>query len=136
MGLAFLFPVSDVVITENGIGGSLTIFPFLMIAVPIVYLIAYFILAKKYHWGKADNSELAYSDEREKIIVAQSTKVAYKVLIGGLIFVVAAIGGINFFSIFTSMGISIYMVAIALITLLLNIAMISYCVKWCMEYKK
>jgi hypothetical protein len=136
MGLAFLFPASEVVKTETGIGASLTFFPFLMIGFPIVYFIIYLILAKKYRWGKGDNSELAYSDEREKIIVAESTKVAYKVLIGGLIFVIPAIGGANFFSIFTGTGINIYMVAITLLTLLLNTAMISYCVKWYLEYKK
>ena len=135
-GLAFLFPASDVTKSEMGFSASLTIFPFLLLAFFIAYPIMYHILAKKYQWGKKNNSELSYSDEREKIIVAESTKTAYTVLIGGVLFIIAVIGGINVFSLFTGMTISIYPISITLLTLLLNIAMISYCVKWCLEYKK
>jgi len=136
MGLAFMFPFSEVTQMEMGFQGSVTIFPFLLIAYLIVYPIVHYILAKKYHWGKSADSELAYSDEREKIIVSESTKIAYKVLIGGLIITIAAIGGVKFFSLSTGMDISTYLSSIALSTALLDIATISYCAKWCWEYKK
>jgi len=136
MGLAFMFPFSEVTQMEIGFQGTVTIFPILLIAYLIVYPIVHYILVKKYHWGKSANSELAYSDEREKIIVLESTKVAYKVLIGGLIITIAAIGGIEIISLSTSMDISTYSPSIALLTVLLDIATISYCVKWCREYKK
>lgn len=136
LGLAFLYPFSEVVQTELEFGGSVSIFPFLLIAYLIAYPVIYYILAKKYRWGKGADSELTYSDEREKIIVAESTKVAYKALIGGLIFIIPAIGGVKFFSLFTGMEISIYVTSIALLTALLNIATVLYCAKWCLEYKK
>jgi len=98
--------------------------------------IIHHVIAKKYHWGKKYNSELAYSDEREKTIVAESMKIAYTVLVGGLIITIAVIGGAKFFSLSTGLGISTYSIAIALLTALLDIATISYCVKWCREYKK
>ena len=136
IGLAFLFPFSEITQMEMGFQGKITIFPYLLIAYLIAYPIAYYILVKKYHWGENANSELAYSDEREKIIVAESTKTAYKALVGGLIITIAVIGGLKFFSLSTGANISIYLVSIALLTALLDIATISYCVKWCREYKK
>jgi hypothetical protein len=102
----------------------------------IVYPVTYHILAKRNKWGKKDNTELAYSDEREKIIVAESTKTAYKILTGGLIVIIAAIGGAELFSINTGIEISTYVISIALMTALLDAATISYCIKWCVQYKK
>ena len=135
MGLAFLFPFSEVSKMEIGFQGSVTVFPFLLIGYLIMCPIVHYILAKKYHWKKRADSELAYSDEREKIIVAESTKISYQVLIGGLITTIAVIGGVKFFSLFTSVEISIYSTSITLLTVLLDIAAISYCIKWCQEYK-
>ena len=134
IGLAFLFPFSEITQMEMGFQGNVTIFPFLLIAYLIAYPIIHYIFTKKYHWGKIDNSELTYSDEREKIIVAESTKIAYLMLVGGLIITIAVI--LKFFSLSTGMNISTYSVSIALLTVLLDIATISYCVKWCREYKK
>lgn len=94
------------------------------------------ILARKYHWEKSANSELTYSDEREKVIALESTKIAYKLLTGGLIVTIAAIGGVKFFSLSTSMDISTYSTSVALLTVLLDIATILYFVKWYREYKK
>lgn len=135
-GLAFLFPFREISQSEFGFNVTFGIFPVLLIASLIAYPILYYVLAKKYCWGKKDNSELSYSDEREKIIVAEATKIAYKVLVGGVAIIIAVIGGLRFFFLFTGMNLSIYSVAIALLTLLLDAAAISYCVKWCLEYKK
>ena len=85
-----------------------------------------------------NDSDLTFSDEREKTIVAESTKTAYQVLVFSLIVSMAFLAGARAFSltIFENMGINIYSVGIALITLNLVFAMVSYCVKWCIEYKK
>ena len=56
------------------------------------------------------------------------TCIGNKVLIGGLIVTIAAIGGIKFFSLSTGMNISTYSTSIALLTVLLYIATIFYCV--------
>ena len=136
MALAFLFPLSEVTQERYWIGGSLTIFPFLLIAYLIIYPVTYRLFAKKFQGGKGANSELAYLDEREKTIVAESTKIAYKVLVGGLIFIIPAIGGVRFFSLFSGIEISIYSTSIVLLATLLNVATVFYCIKWCLEYKK
>jgi len=86
--------------------------------------------------GKNANSELDFSDEREKIIVAESTKTAYIALIGGLIVSVAAIGGINLFSLSMNIEIDIYFAAVSLLVILLDIATICYGVRWVSEYLK
>ena len=136
MGLSFLFPFSEVIRTESGFQGSVSVFPFLFMIYLVVYPIICFIISKKYPWGKSADSELTYSDEREKIIVAESTKIAYQVLVGGLMFAIVAIGGVKLFSLSTGVTISTYLTSIALLTVLLDIATISYCTKWCQEYKK
>jgi len=136
LGLAFIFPTSEVTKIEMGLSANLTIFPVLLVTYLIAYPVIYYIISKKYQWGKRDISELTYTDEREKIIVAESTKTAYKVLVGGLLIIIAVIGGVNFLSLFTGIATNLYSISITLLTLLLNIAMISYCVKWCLEYKK
>lgn len=110
--------------------------PLLLIAYLIVYPVIYYIFTKKSPWRKGAESELTYSDEREKTIVAESTKIAYIALIGGLIISIAVIGGLKFFSLSTGMNVSIYFVSISLLTALLDIATISYCAKWCWEYTK
>ena len=136
LGLALLYPLTEIVQIEGGFAGSPSIFLFLLMAYLIAYPVAYGVIAKKNQWGKDNDSELAYSDEREKIIVAESTKVAYKALVGGLIFIIPAIGGVRLFSLFTGVDISAYATSIVLLTLLLDSAMVSYCIKWCCEYKK
>ena len=136
LGLTFLFPFSEIIQEDFGLGFSPSVFPFLLLIYFIAYPIVYHIVAKKYRLAKGADSELAFSDEREKIIVAESTKVAYKALVGGLLFIIATIGGVKFFSLFSGVEISIYMTTIILLTILLNVAMVTYCIKWCREYKK
>jgi hypothetical protein len=90
---------------------------------------------RRNNWEKGSGgSELAYSDEREKTIVAESTKIAYKVLIFGLIVIIPLLGCIQFFSLWAGLGISIYVVAVLLLTCLLDVAMLTYCIVWCRQY--
>lgn len=135
-GLAFLFPFSNISQTENGFSGSITVFPLLLGAYLLIYPVIYYVLAKMYKWNKKDNSELAFSDEREKVIMSEAAKTAYKVLIGGLIAIMASIGGLKFFSMSMNVDISIYLASIALLTILLVVATVTYCVIWCLEYRK
>jgi hypothetical protein len=138
VGLAFLYPASEVIQSQTppGLEFRPTIFPLLLAVYLVVYPATCFILAKKYRWRKQADSELTYADEREKTIVAESTKVAYKVLIGGLIVIIPTIGGVRFFSLFSGMDLGIYPTSIALLAALLVVATISYCVKWCLEYRE
>ena len=138
-GLAFAFPTTGVAPLETpyltGIEANITIFPIFLLAF-LIFAIIYFVLTKKLPWGKHTHSELLYSDEREKIIVAESTKTAYKTLMIGLPVAIGVLFGLRFFSLFAGLAVNIYAASILLLTALLNIAMISYCVKWCREYRK
>jgi|GEM_PF-4137750 len=101
----------------------------------ILYPIVLTVLGKKLRWGHKA-SELSFRDEREQLIVAQSTKTAYYTLIGGLITAICALGGLRFFSAFSGITISIYAAAIILMTALLDVAAAAFCLKWCWEYRK
>jgi hypothetical protein len=102
----------------------------------IIYPVVYYTIGKILKWNKKDNSELSYSDEREKVIVSEAAKTSYKILVGGLIIIIAIIGGVRFFSLFTHENISIYFVSVLLLTILLVISTVLYCIKWCMEYRR
>lgn len=136
-GLAFLFPFSEMQSNRNiGFSATLSIYSILLAVYLMIYPILHYVLWKRLKWSKANASELAFSDEREKVIVAEATKTSYTILIGGLIAAIAIIGGAKLFSLFTHKNISIYFISILLITLLLIISTISYCVKWCLEYRR
>lgn len=136
-GLAFLFPFSEIGVIENvGFRTTISIYPIMLAAYLIIYPILYYILRKRLMWSKKDVSELAFSDEREKVIVAEATKTSYITLIGGLIVGIAIIGGVKLFSLFTHEDISIYFISILLMTILLVVSTVSYCIKWCLEYCK
>ncbi len=136
-GLAFLFPFSEIqLIEDSGFSATVTIYPILFAIYMIIYPIVYYILWKKLKWNKKDVSELAFSDEREKVIVSEATKTSYIVLMGGSLISIAIIGGIKFFSLFTHEDISIYFISVLLLTMLLVISTFSYCIKWCLEYRK
>lgn len=136
LGLSFLFTFSEVRPYEFGLSGTITIFPLLLAAYLIIYPIAYHMLARKNKWKKKGNSELSYLDEREKDIVAESTKTAYKVLMGGLIGMISLLGGVRFYSLCTHIEISFYILSITLLVALLDITTMLYCIRWCLEYKK
>lgn len=136
LGLAFLFPFSEIVQFEGGFGASVSIFPCLLLIYLVAFPVLYYVLAKKNRWKDKKGSELAYSDEREKAIVAEATRAAYLVLVGGLIMSIAAIGGVRLLSLATGVGISIYAVSVALLMALLVVATVTYCIKWCLEYRK
>lgn len=135
-GLAFLFPFSSITQTENGFSGTITIFPILLFGYLIIYPTIYYVFKTLFKWDKKDNTELAYSDEREKTIVAEATKTVYKILIGGLFSSIAILGGVRFFSLFSHENINIYFISVLLLTILLILSSVSYCIKWCVEYYK
>lgn len=136
LGLAFMFPFSDFKQTEGGIEGAITIFPILLIVYLLVYPIIRYVIRKASKKEKIDDSELVFADEREKIIVSEATKTVYKVLIGGILVAIAMLGGIRFFTLFAHIDVSIYSIGILLLTVLLDAATVSYCIKWCHEYQK
>lgn len=136
-GLTLLFPFSEIHQIETaGFSGTITIYPMLLAIYLIIYPVVYFTIEKKLKWSIKDNSELAFSDEREKVIVSEAAKTSYKILVGGLIAIIAIIGGVKFFSLFTHETISIYFVSVLLITILLVLSTVLYCIKWCLEYRK
>ncbi len=136
-GLAFLFPFSKIQSFENaGFSATISIYPIMLAVYLIIYPVLNYVLWKRLKWSGTDASELAFSDEREKVIVAEATKISYIILIGGLIMSMAIIGGVKLFSLFTHEDINIYFISISLIAILLIVSTISYCVKWCLEYRK
>jgi len=137
MGLAFLYPVSDLkLLGEAGFTAKVTIFPILLLAYLFLYPAAGYIFMKVCKAERRDHSELACSDEREKVIVSEAAKTSYRVMTGGMIGCIAVIGGVRFFSIYTHHEISIYFVSVLLLTVLLTVSMVSYCVRWVLEYQK
>ncbi|MDR1770963.1 MAG: hypothetical protein LBS02_10030 [Hungatella sp.] len=136
-GLTFLFPFSEIYQIEiTGFRGTFTIYPILLVIYLIIYPVVYYITGKKLKWNKKDNSELSFSDEREKVIVSEAAKTSYKILVGGLIVIIAIIGGVEFFALFTHENISIYFVSVLLLTILLVVSTVFYCIKWCLEYRR
>lgn len=137
-GMMFIHPFSDYQYDSNGFNVVIGIFPIIFIVYLIVFMVIRFFVFKDGRKSVYKNSELAFSDEREKIIVTESTKTAYQVLVLSLIISMAFLAGARVFSLtlLADMGIDVYSIGIALITLNLVLAMISYCVKWCVEYKK
>lgn len=137
-GLMLIYPCSDYQNNANEFYFKTGIFPAIFFFYLIVFIGMRFYIYKNGMKSLYKESELTYSDEREKIIVAESTKIAYQVLLFGLMITMALLAGIRFFSltILQSMEINIYAVSIGLVTLNLVFAMISYCVKWCVEYKR
>lgn len=137
LGLAFMHPFSNINQSgETGFRGTITVFPILLCLYLIIYPIAYNIFKKCVSLDKKENSELAYSDEREKSIVSEAAIVAYKSLIGGIVVSIAILGGVRFFSLFSHEVVSIYFISILLLTIVLVVSMISYSMKWCIEYRK
>ena len=139
-GLALLFPSLETVNNETEISltVSLSFFALLLIIWMLINLILSIILKKKFNWAKDPLSELSTRDERENTITAASTRTAYYVLIAGLMAIMGLFAllqttvlffedrDIRFF----------YSAAIILLTALLDIAAVAYCVRWCWEYRK
>ena len=136
IGLAFLYPAQQVQPLHPGVSAQVGLMPVLLLAYLLVFPVVYHLLAKKYHWGKNTGTELAAQDEREQQVVAQATKAAYQVLIGGILVVVAALGGLRFFALFTDMQLDLYQWAVALLCALLAVATVVYTAVWCKAYLK
>ena len=135
-GLAFLYPAQQVRQLHPGISAGVGPIPILLLVYLIVFPVVYHLLAKKCHWGKNSGTELSALDEREQQVVAQATKAAYQVLIGGILVVVAALGGLRFFALFTDMQFDFYRWAVALLCALLAVATAVYAAVWCKAYLK
>ena len=136
IGLAFLYPAQQVQPLHPGVSAQVGLMPVLLLAYLLVFPVVYHLLAKKYHWGKNTGTELAAQDEREQQVVAQATKAAYQVLIGGILVVIAALGGLRFFALFTDMQLDFYRWAVALLCALLAVATAVYTAVWCKAYLK
>ncbi len=138
MGLMLTQPFSEYSTGADGFYAVTGVLPVVFIVYLILFAGFRFFIFRKGKKSLYKDSELSFADEREKIIVAESTKTAYQVLVFGLIVSMAVLAGTRFFSLtfLENANISIYTVGIALITINLILAMISYCLKWCREYKK
>ena len=136
IGLAFLYPAQQVQPLHPGVSAQVGLMPVLLLAYLLVFPVVYHLLAKKYHWGKNTGTELAAQDEREQQVVAQATKAAYQVLIGGILVVIAALGGLRFFALFTDMQLDLYHWAVALLCALLAAATVVYAAVWGKAYLK
>ncbi len=138
VGLMLIHPFSDYQNSVNEFYFKTGIFPAIFFFYLIIFIGMRFLIYKNGMKSLYKESELTFSDEREKIIVAESTKISYQVLVGGLLVTMTLLAGIRFFSLtfLQSMEINMYAASIGLVTLNLVFAMISYCVKWCVDYKK
>ena len=136
IGLAFSYPAQQVQPLHPGVSAQVGLMPVLLLAYLLVFPVVYHLLAKKYHWGKNTGTELAAQDEREQQVVAQATKAAYQVLVSGILAVIAALGGLRFFALFTDMQLDLYRWAVALLCALLAVATVVYTAVWCKAYLK
>ena len=139
-GLMLIRPFSSYHHTPDGFSVVIGIMPFIFAAYLASFIAIRFLVFKG---GKRPNeknaalgSELSYADEREKIIVAESTKTAYQALVFCLIVSMAILAGAKAFSFMIPAAINIYSVGVMLIASNLAVAMISYCLKYCVEYRK
>jgi hypothetical protein len=131
-----MFPFSGIRQTEDGLSGTPTVFPIIFIVYMFIYPIAFYVLRKTLRWNKKDDSEFAFADEREKTIVSEAAKTAYKVSITGLLSVIGIIGLVKFYALFSNEDIDIYFISILLLTVLLVTTTIFYYLKWCLQYRK
>jgi len=105
------------------------------LAIAVLYFVARFVFLKK---NKSlatyfETIELAKDDEREVQITGKALRTAYHSAIYGL---VIAMGSLLFIEAFTSQSGVMYIAAILLISLVLLVITISYCIRWVVEYKK
>ncbi len=139
LGLMLLFPVSGsssgTILDEGGFTATFSVTVMIFIGYTIIYGITRLVLSKKTAWLDKNNSELAFSDEREKSIRNNSAMLGYRVLMFGSIVSVCCIAAAQSFSVITGENISIYALSICLLILTLVITTIAYCIKWCLEYR-
>jgi hypothetical protein len=138
VGLAFINPGSTIQNNENGLEFTSSIYVAILFVYIIVFGIVRYVVLKKSKKGFFKYSETTYNDEREKIIVSNATKLSYLVTIGFLITsmaILAFMKAISNTSIF-QVDINIYTLSISLLTIAISLAFITFCIKWCIEYKK
>jgi hypothetical protein len=138
LALALIHPFSDVQNNENGVEVTFSIYVLIFVIYSIIFCILSVIVFKNNKKQFLKYSEFTFEDEREKIIVADATKFAYIVSICFLMIsmvmlaVMKAISSTKMFHV----EINIYSLSISLITMTICLAFITYCIRWCIEYKK
>ena len=84
-----------------------------------------------------DNLELAAHDERELQITGRALRTAYRVLMTCLIVGLGVLAAAQFLSAtFLGDATAVYRTAVAIIAATLVAASVSYCIRWCLEYRR
>lgn len=143
MGLAFMFPFSRYEGGATADGFSLSVHLSPLMAVFVVFLVLYpiaravFVRRSGLHASTRDNLELAADDERELQITGRALRTAYRVLMTCLILGLGALAAAQFLSAtFLGDAVVVYRTAVGIIAATLVVASASYCIRWCLEYRK
>ena len=140
MGLAFMFPFSryEGGATADGFSLSVHLSP-LMAVFLVLYPIARAVFVRRsgLHASTRDNLELAADDERELQITGRALRTAYRVLMTCLIVGLGVLAAAQFLSAtFLGDAVAVYRTAVGIIAATLVAASASYCIRWCLEYRK
>ena len=120
MGLAFMFPFSRYEGGATADGFSLSVHLSPLMAVFVVFLVLYPI-----------------DDERELQITGRALRTAYRVLMTCLIVGLGVLAAAQFLSAtFLGDAVAVYRTAVGIIAATLVAASASYCIRWCLEYRK
>ena len=134
MGLAFMFPFSRYEGGATADGFSLSVHLSPLMAVFVVFLVLY---PSGLHASTRDNLELAADDERELQITGRALRTAYRVLMTCLIVGLGVLAAAQFLSAtFLGDAVAVYRTAVGIIAATLVAASASYCIRWCLEYRK
>ena len=143
MGLAFMFPFSRYEGGATADGFSLSVHLSPLMAVFVVFLVLYpiaravFVRRSGLHASTRDNLELAADDERELQITGRALRTAYRVLMTCLIVGLGVLAAAQFLSAtFLGAAVAVYRTAVGIIAATLVAASASYCIRWCLEYRK
>ena len=140
MGLAFMFPFSryEGGVAADGFSLSVHLSPFL--AVFVAFLVLYpivFVRRSGLDASTRDNLELAADDERELQITGRALRTAYRVLMTCLIMGLGVLAAAQFLSAtFLGDATAVYRTAVGIIAATLVAASVSYCIRWCLEYRR
>ena len=143
MGLAFMFPFSryEGGVAADGFSLSVHLSPFLAVfeAFLVLYPIARAVFVRRSGLDAStrDNLELAADDERELQITGRALRTAYRVLMTCLIMGLGVLAAAQFLSAtFLGDATAVYRTAVGIIAATLVAASVSYCIRWCLEYRR